>query len=154
MQENKKIKLLSPKLDVVFQALFGEVGNERITKDFLESILKKKIEKIDLSKNLILRKEFKDDKLGILDILAELDGKENCNIELQIVDRKNIIERILYYWSKLYSRQIRSGEDYELLEKTIVILITNFKVKELETLEYHSSWKIIEENYRKVIGLQ
>lgn len=151
MQENKKIKLLSPKLDVVFQALFGEVGNERITKDFLESILKKKIEKIDLSKNLILRKEFKDDKLGILDILAELDGKENCNIELQIVDRKNIIERILYYWSKLYSRQIRSGEDYELLEKTIVILITNFKVKELETLEYHSSWKIIEENYRKVI---
>lgn len=151
MQENKKIKLLSPKLDVVFQALFGEVGNERITKDFLESILKKKIEKIDLSKNLILRKEFKDDKLGILDILAELDGKENCNIELQIVDRKNIIERILYYWSKLYSRQIRSGEDYELLEKTIVILITNFKIKELETLEYHSSWKIIEENDRKVI---
>ena len=151
MQENKKIKLLSPKLDVVFQALFGEVGNERITKDFLESILKKKIEKLDLSKNLILRKEFKDDKLGILDILAELDGKENCNIELQIVDRKNIIERILYYWSKLYSRQIRSGEDYELLEKTIVILITNFKIKELETLEYHSSWKIIEENDRKVI---
>ena len=66
-------KTLSPKLDVVFQALFGEVGSERITKNFLETILNKKIEKIDLSKNPILRREFKDDKLGVLDILAELD---------------------------------------------------------------------------------
>ncbi len=30
----EKAKLLSPKLDVVFQALFGEVGSERITKSF------------------------------------------------------------------------------------------------------------------------
>ena len=42
MEENKEIKILSPKLDVVFQALFGEIGSERITKGFLESILKKK----------------------------------------------------------------------------------------------------------------
>ena len=28
-------KLLSPKLDVVFQALFGEVGNEKITTSLL-----------------------------------------------------------------------------------------------------------------------
>ena len=31
----KKVKLLSPKIDVVFQALFGEEGSERITKEFL-----------------------------------------------------------------------------------------------------------------------
>ena len=31
---NKNIKTLSPKIDVVFQALFGEKGNERITKGF------------------------------------------------------------------------------------------------------------------------
>ena len=58
MQKNQnltnenKIKeqgLLSPKLDVVFQGLFGEVGSEEITKDLLEKILKKEIKKIDLS---------------------------------------------------------------------------------------------------------
>ena len=32
-------KILSPKLDVVFQILFGEVGSENITKDFLNSII-------------------------------------------------------------------------------------------------------------------
>ena len=42
--EEKKFKLLSPKIDVVFQALFGEVGNERITKKFLENIMNRKIE--------------------------------------------------------------------------------------------------------------
>ena len=151
MKENKEVKMLSPKLDVVFQALFGEVGSERITKGFLESILKKKIEKIDLNKNPILRREFKNDKLGVLDILAELDGKEQCNIELQIVDKINIIDRILYYWSRMYSKQLNKGDDYELLEKAIVILITNFEIKELKELEYHSSWKIIEENKRKII---
>ena len=97
MEKNKETKTLSPKLDVVFQALFGEIGNERITKGFLETILKRKIECIDLSKNPILRREFKDDKLGVLDILAELDGKEKCNIEMQLIAQSNIIERILYY---------------------------------------------------------
>ena len=146
-------KTLSPKLDVVFQALFGEVGSERITKNFLETILNKKIEKIDLSKNPILRREFKDDKLGVLDILAELDGKEKCNIEMQLVNSKSIIERILYYWSRLYSRQIKIGQDYNLLERTIIILITDFKIESLEELDYHSRWKIMEDKQGKKIIL-
>ena len=144
MEKNKETKTLSPKLDVVFQALFGEIGNERITKGFLETILKRKIESIDLSKNPILRREFKDDKLGVLDILVELDGKEKCNIEMQLIDQSNIIERILYYWSRLYTRQIKTGEDYSLLEKTIVILITDFEVKNLKEMDYHSVWKIMD----------
>ena len=53
----EKRKLLSPKLDVVFQALFGEVGSERITKKFLEAILDKKLEEVDLSRNIVLRRE-------------------------------------------------------------------------------------------------
>lgn len=76
----KNIKTLSPKLDVVFQALFGEVGNESITKGFLETILDRKIESIDLSKNPILRREFKDDKLGVLDIIAKLDENKICHL--------------------------------------------------------------------------
>ena len=119
MEENKKVKMLSPKLDVIFQAIFGEVGSEKITKGFLETVLREKIEKVDLSKNPILRKEFKDDKLGVLDIVVEINEKEKCNVEMQIADKKNIIERILYYWSRLYSRQIKQGEDYKKIENHI-----------------------------------
>ena len=149
----KNIKTLSPKLDVVFQALFGEVGNESITKGFLETILERKIDSIDLSRNPILRREFKEEKLGVLDIIAKLDKDEICNIELQIVDKKNIIERILYYWSRLYSRQIKSGEDYKISQKAIVILITDFKIENLEELDYHSRWKIMEDKQGKKIIL-
>ena len=87
----------------------------------------------------------------MLDILAELDGKEKCNIEMQLVNSKSIIERILYYWSRLYSRQIKIGQDYNLLERTIIILITDFKIEGLEELEYHTTWKIIETEGRKRI---
>ena len=65
MNQKEKRKLLSPKLDVVFQALFGEVGNERITKKFLEAILDKKLEEVDLSRNIVLRRENPKDKMGI-----------------------------------------------------------------------------------------
>ncbi len=36
MKKNGEIKILSPKLDIVFGALFGEKGSEKITKQFLE----------------------------------------------------------------------------------------------------------------------
>ena len=54
-ESKTKVKLLSPKLDVVFQTLFGEVGSERITKKFLEAKLDKKLEEVDFDrKNFIL----------------------------------------------------------------------------------------------------
>ena len=152
-KQNKKIKRYPPKMDIIFQAIFGEVGSENITKDFLEKILKRKIEKISLDKNPILGRELKDDKLGVLDIITELDGKEKCNIEMQLIDKNNIIERMLYYWSKMYTRQIKAGDDYNKLEKTIVILIADFNIKGLEELEYHSTWKIIETNSVKKLIL-
>ncbi len=153
IESKKKVKRFSPKMDIIFQAIFGEVGSENITKDFLEKILKRKIEKISLDKNPILRKELKDDKLGVLDIITELDGKEKCNIEMQLIDKNNIIERILYYWSRMYTKQIRAGEDYKKLEKTIIILIADFNIKGLEELAYHSVWKIIETNSAKKLIL-
>ena len=151
-QEKKKFKRLSPKLDIIFQAIFGEVGSENITKDFLEKILNRKIEKITLDKNPVLRRELKDDKLGILDIITELDGREKCNIEMQLIDKNNIIERMLYYWAKIYTKQIKAGENYDKLERTIVILIADFKIKGLEELTYYSRWKIMEtRSVKKII---
>ena len=86
-----------------------------------------------------MRREFKDDKLGILDILAKINGTDSCNIELQIVDRANIIERMLYYWGRLYTRGIQSGEDYANLARTVVVLITDYDVLAEKDLELHRS---------------
>lgn len=60
---------------------------------------------------------------------------------------------MLYYWSKIYTKQIKAGEDYNKLEKTIVILIADFNIKGLEEVTYHSTWKIMETNYAKKLIL-
>ena len=151
IQEIKQNKLYTPKIDVIFQVLFGEPDSQNITKDLLEKILGEKIEKVDLSKNPILRREFPKDKLGVLDVVVEIDERESCDLEMQIVESEDIIERMLYYWGKLYTRNIKEGEDFGILKRTIVILIADFKVKGLEEQEYHSKWKIIEEKGRKTI---
>ena len=147
-QENsetkEKAKLLSPKKDVVFQVLFGEVGSENITRNFLQDVLNEKITKIDLSKNPILRRMKPTNKMGILDVYAEINGNEKCNIELQIGKRDNIIQRVLYYWARTYERGLKIKEDYNQLSRTIVILITDFKIKGLEELSYFTKWKLME----------
>ena len=144
-------KLLSPKLDVVFQRLFGEVGSEKITKRFVEKILGEEIDQVDLSKNPILRRETIHGKLGILDVVVEINGREKINVEMQVAKKDDMPERLLYYWSRLYGRGIQEGEEYFELERTIVVLISEYEIKGLEELGYHTEWKIIEEKGRKKI---
>ena len=115
--DKEKSNLLSPKLDVVFQALFGEVGNERITKRFLEAILERKIEEVNLSENIVLRRETESDKLGVLDVLAKIDGEEYCNIEMQMAIQENILERVLYYWARIYVKNMKKEKSIEIAKK-------------------------------------
>ena len=161
MQENQIIKstkdkktkhsILSPKLDVVFQILFEEVGSEEITKDLLSAILDEQINTIDLNQNIVLRRKNPKDKMGIVDVLAKINDNEYCNIEMQVSDDKDIIKRILYYWSKQYSKELQKGHPYIDLKRTINVLIANFKIDILKNLEFHTQWKIIEENGRKTV---
>ena len=150
-QEKNKPKLLSPKVDIIFQILFGEVGSEIITKKFLEAILNKKIESVDLSQNIVMRHENIGEKMGVLDVLVKFDDKKFCNVEMQLIEKDKLFERILYYWSRIYTKQIKSGNDYVFLNKTIEVLIVDFEIDSLKDLEYHTMWKIIETKYRKNI---
>ena len=146
------VKLLDPKNDYVFKRIFGHSGNEQITKNLLESIIPDKIDQIELDSNPITEKDLLDDKVGILDIKAKLNnGNVNCNIEMQVVDQKDIEKRILFYWSKMYIQTISSGNDYESLKRCIVILITDYDIESLKELpDYITKWKIMEEKYAEL----
>lgn len=143
---------MNPKIDYVFKRIFGYQGNEEITTALLSSILKKQISNLQLNCNPILEKDLLDDKVGILDIKAKIDDCINCNIEMQVVDKKNIEKRILFYWSKMYNMSIKEGDDYEKLEKSIAILITDYELEGLKEIEkYITKWNIREEEYQKII---
>ena len=148
----RPIKLLNIKTDYVFKRIFGREGNEQITKNFLSCILGEKVSDIELEKNPILEKDLMDDKVGILDIKAEINKNTNVDIEMQIIDKKNSAKRILFYCSKLFIKSLKSGKDYNSLKKTISILIADYELDELkEVRKYITKWNIREEDCSKII---
>ena len=93
-----------------------------------------------------------DDKVGILDVKAKIDNKINCDIEVQVIDEKNVEKRILFYSSKMYIQTITEGKDYSELQKCIAILITDYEISGLRDIEkYMTKWNIREEDYGNVI---
>lgn len=147
-----KNKAMLPTNDYVFKRIFGYKGKEMITKRFIEAITQYKIEKISLEKSTILEKDLSDDKIGILDVRAVLNGNIQCDIEMQMVNKDNIEERLLFYWSKLFGKTIKQGEEYSGLNKTIVIMITDFELEKLKTIpKFHTEFKIREKDFSQII---
>ncbi len=129
------VKLLELTNDYVFKRNFGYKGNEEITKVLLEDIIRTNIENVNLDSTPITEKDILDEKLGIMDIKAMLDNTMVCNIEIQIVKQKDIVKRLLFYWSKMYAHEINSGEQYSIAKKTISILIADFELEELRQIK-------------------
>ena len=148
---NATKKILTPKNDVVFSALFS-AKNKNLVKSFISSILNQDISEIDMDKSTHLIKNFIHNKLGILDLRVKLDNKIYCNVEVQLNDEGNMPERMLYYWSRLFGNQLKSGNPYDKLQKTISVGIFDFELDNLKNLPgYCSKWKIIDDEGRKII---
>ena len=138
--------------DITFQRMFGKIGNENITKGFLEKILGIKIDELtlDTNKRLIGRK--RDNRIGRVDVKAKLSNGTKVIIEMQVDKYEYMTKRMLYYWAENYVADLYKGHYYDELKKTICILIYEGKMDETEGIkEYHTKWKLLEENHpRKV----
>jgi len=83
----KKTELLTPKIDVVFHALFRQ-SNKQLAEKFISAILgeKVKIKRVDLDRHLEIQNA--NEKLGVMDYRAELIDDSNCIIEIQLLEKK------------------------------------------------------------------
>ena len=122
-------------VDYAFKRVFGKNGNESILKDLLESILNIEIKSITIQ-NPEIPKNMKDGKIGILDVRAELNGDEITEVEMQVQDQHNIDKRSPTYLTKIYSDQLKEGEQYIEVKKVVVINILNFDYYKRNS--YHS----------------
>jgi len=135
---------ISPQVDIAFKKIFGVEEN----KDLLISLINSIVSNEDQVREVKLLnpynpKSFKKDKLSILDIKATGENGKLFNIEMQISDEADYDKRALYYWAKLYTEQLASGEDYSLLSKAIGIHILNF-TSILNNQKYHNVFHITE----------
>ena len=150
--QKMKKNLLKLTNDYIFKRTFGYSGTEEVTQVFLRDIMEKEITKIYLNSNPITEKELMDEKVGIMDIKAVLNGNIHCNIEMQVVNQNDIERRILFYWGKMYTQSIKKGEDYNNLQKAVCVLIADFELDSLKSIEkYITRWNIREEEYKSVI---
>ena len=111
-----------PTVDFCFKEL---MKNDKVRKGFVAALLGRDPETIRQT-TLIpneLRKESEDEKLGILDVLVELEDGSRMNIEMQVPYFECWTNRILFYVSRIYAGQIQKGQDYDALKKCIHVSI-------------------------------
>lgn len=123
MEKTIDKSIMSVKLDWTFKELMLK---EEIRNHFIEAVLKVEI-KSSIILNTFLRKDYFDDKLGILDVRVMLEDKTQIDIEIQVIPFKQWAERTLFYTSKMYVEQINQGDEYKVLNKCINISILDFK---------------------------
>ena len=134
-KQNKTEGRMQLTVDYAFKRVFGKNGNESILKDLLESILNIEIKSITIQ-NPEIPKNMKDGKVGVLDVRAELNGDEITEVEMQVQDQHNIDKRSPTYLTKIYSDQLKEGEQYMEVKKVVVINILNFNYYKRNS--YHS----------------
>lgn len=73
-QKLMKGKLLIPKIDVVFHALFRE-ENKNLLEVLISEVMQEKVRVVTTDRNRYVNTKVANEKLGILDLRAELEGR-------------------------------------------------------------------------------
>ena len=69
------------------------------------------------------------------------------DVEIQLIERSNLPERLLFYFSKLYLRGIGKGEDYRFAKRVVLIAIIDYNLKmKIENKKMETIWKLIEKD--------
>ena len=80
-----------------------------------------------------------EDKLSVLDLKLKMKTGKIINIEIQIVNEKNLENRIMYYSAGLIREQLKTGEEYKNLNRVINITIINFTLRDKKTNYHHKA---------------
>jgi predicted transposase/invertase (TIGR01784 family) len=131
MQKN----FVSPLNDYVVKCIYGDQKNIGNTKGLLKTILDLPPEDYDRLTVIdpFLKRRWKKDKQGIVDIRLAAAGRQQIGIDIQIAPYRAMRERIVYYNDKMAVEQLRSGSDYAALRRTISVAITNYTLLPEET---------------------
>ena len=147
---DKETKIVKLKLDLIFKRVFGTEEHKNWLANLVANLLDiplESIENIEIQ-NTEMVPDYLNQKFSRLDFRVKVND-EIINIELQVHFEEDYAERTLYYWSKLYSEQLKVKDAYGDAEKTICINILNFNL--FDCKEYYSSFKIMEESRHSIL---
>ena len=139
--------IVDRKNDYAFKRIFGHEDSKGVLARFLSVVLDVPIEADELT--LIqteLSPEHVADKSSVLDIqVRRSEFHEKMNVEMQRRDEGNIERRILYYWGRSFSGELKSGQNYSELPRQISIVIADFDVFDRkDSTKYHGIFHVRE----------
>ena len=70
---------------------------------------------------------------------------------MQILNNRDIEKRILFYWSKLYLKQLKRGERYKKLNRSISIIFLDYEIEKLKELPTHTKQQIRNDKNGKIV---
>ncbi len=117
---------LFPYDDWCFKNIFAQPCNEDLLIDLLESILRIKIYNITADPEVETIREEKDNRYGRMDLKAVINDGELIDIEMQVRDEHDIVEKSLFYWSNLYYNSLKKNQKFKEAKKVRAINIMNY----------------------------
>jgi predicted transposase/invertase (TIGR01784 family) len=118
-------EIVSPLYDFAFSQIFGTQRNIANTRAFLKALLD--IPESDYDRLTVvspfLKRRFRHDKMGIVDLKLSTKSGRVIHIELQVDKEADMRSRIMYYAARLLSDQLNWGENYGELRQVISIVI-------------------------------
>ena len=71
---------------------------------------------------------------------------------MQLVPHEKMLERFLHYWAKMYAANLKEGENYRELKKSINIIVLDAEISLLKRIpKAHTKWEIRESEYQKEV---
>ncbi len=129
------MNLLTPKSDLVFKLLF--TADTDLLVNLINSVLNLPEERIITSveiKNPGIMPDEITKKFIILDIRASDNMGSYYDIEMQVQKYESYPKRTLYYISRMYADQLKTGDDYESLVPVIGIHFLDYTLFPERTL--------------------
>ena len=139
---------LNPRVDFAFKKIFGSEENKDLLMALVNAVLpaEDQVQSLTL-KNPYTLKSRETDKTAILDIRAVDTSGRHLNIEMQVADELGYEKRALFVWSEVYREQLKKGDIYEQLNRTISIHILNFTL--MDEPDYHNHYVILNKKSKK-----
>ncbi|KAA0964844.1 Rpn family recombination-promoting nuclease/putative transposase [Sporosarcina sp. ANT_H38] len=134
-------ELLDLRNDFVFKAFFADERNNNLLLQFLKAILGETITSVKLTDPTI-EIAHSEDKSSVMDLRVITNDGEQINVEMQYQGHKWFPERMLMYWTKMYSSQDEVQKLYRQLKKAVQIVIVNFSL--LPKSHYHSMFQLMD----------
>lgn len=146
------MKLLPLTNDFTFKAVFSK--DEDVLIDLLNSFPEfqgtNQITYIKIL-NPEMPRDMKIDKAIVLDIKAIDQSGNKFLIEMQASHQPFFTQRVLYYWSKLYSKSITKGQDYTNLSKVYSFNFVNFEIFPKQQERFYWSFQISDKTQKEIL---